>query len=317
MWAIIAIVLALVAFAVIASLTVRTVKEGSSKAVENTCRLSLAQANSYAVLGKQIVFSPRCKAQIFDLPRKGSKKKEAILKEMSDLIADCWWSHLEGTLHKNTLGKTVSWSNFCNVCYIFTISDLEGSDEFFADELETYMEKNVHTVNSESESCNLGGGFCVHKDATLKTKEECLAKDGFKYVEDFGTCQKKYGGSPGCCYSSSNCLNSGGSCETICSDDKASYNGWQCSGGKTCCVDKENYYNYVDYVQRAKGPGKIMMGVDKFYEDKEVYAISFLAKTENFFSVFDYSELSNTQTGINGIMITPYDKVKSNCSVEN
>jgi len=55
-----------------------------------------------------------------------------------------------------------------------------------------------------------------------------------------------------------------------------------CSSGNKCCVKKENHYNYLDYVQRSKGPGRVVFDgiLENFVEDEQVYAITFVANTD-------------------------------------
>ncbi len=361
--AVILIVLALAGFLIIGPLQANIVKKGESMYYEELCRSTLAQANEMAIAGSQPIFQHKCITRSVDLPlKKGNNDKQDIKKDIADLISKCWYSHLEGQISDDLLGWGW-WKNNCDVCYQFTITDLEDGkkdiDSFpLVEELEFLIDE-VKQVNAESDGCNLGGGFCTGH-SKIGSKEECEELEGFTYAEDFGTCRKKYGdANAGCCYSTYNCLNNGGDCidiEEECGEGQAHFSKWTCPRGKKCCVDKGNYYNYLDYVQKSKGPGKIIFdnSIDEFVEDKQVYTISFVANTDSLNSVFSASAavgaatamifvpgvgwtaaavyaagatgttvgtggLINEMVGddINYILVSPYQALEGQCNIQN
>ncbi len=280
---IVGLIIVLVSSIVVLNLEKTVLDKSQDNFNEEICRISMAEANNAAILGKQVLFKPKCKAQQKDIPFKGKEVKE-VQKNMADLISQCWYMNLEGALSRNALDLSL-WDNNCNVCYLTTITDLENNgkdiDRFPVTEQINFMVDQVKVVNAESDGCTLGGGFCVG-NSKFESEEDCLSTLGFKFNEKSNKCKTKYVTDNGCCFSGHTCLNNGGECSGSCGEGTAEYSTWGCSSGNKCCVKKENHYNYLDYVQRSKGPGRVVFDgiLENFVEDEQVYAITFVANTD-------------------------------------
>ncbi len=267
-----------------------------------TCRLSLAAVNSMGDAAKT-VFSPKCFMTSKTLPEDSKKNdKKEIQKEIAEMISKCWYSHLEGTITKDTLKRSL-WEDNCDVCYKFTITDLKQKydddgkkleDEKDIDKIEIidqiiYLMKELKDVKAESDDCYAGAGKCVTDYQYEKFKDDFLegVPDEYEYVEHKKS--PECGENLKCMQSRYSCYNKGGVCkdkpdgQTKCDPDYRAYDNWACPKSEGCCVKKENYYSYFDYVTRAKGAGKIVIDgkIEAFKEDKEVYAIAFVANTDS------------------------------------
>lgn len=279
------IIIAIISLVVIMSVNQMILKKTADKSSLDACRLSLAYVNNLDAGTKGLTGAKqRCVRQHVTLPQGKDSDKKAIQKEIADLMANCWYSHLEGKLD-SALGSTL-WDKNCDVCYTFTIDELKSGkndiDSFSLEEQFETLYGTVKKVNSDSDGCYLGGGKC------LKTKKECDDKSNidsyFTFKEDSNKCLDKMGSNEyGCCQSRYSCLNNGGSCTLgDCDDGSKKYDNWACPTQEpTCCVKSENYYNYMDYI--LTGPGSVIpQGDIKEFKKGELYAVSYVSNTKNF-----------------------------------
>lgn len=310
------LLLAVVGMLVITGLVVPLYAGVRDKSNQEACRLSLAYINSMSYVSKKVTSAtPNCKMDVVTLPLKGKgDSKEDIQRQIADLTSKCWYSHLEGSINKNLLGSNWWGDNNCDVCYRFTITDMKDDknkdlEKFPVLEELSFLVDEVKVVNAKSDSCYGDGGNC------MKTKDECLSDhqdlpDNYiKFNEDSSICKKDFSPSYGCCQSRYSCINKGGICQLSdldnldtsmsCENNMKHYSEWSCPTNRYCCVKEENYYSYLDYVQRSKGPGKIVFDpeIKDFYKDDEVYAVSFVTNTDSMF------KSSGTVVGILGVTV--------------
>ncbi len=230
---------------------------------------------------------------------------EGTMSEMAYSVARCWWQWLEGT-EPNIFEDKWPWEkNKCFVCYSFKIK--KGIEQFDSARFKKFLSDTQYIVKDTSDKCNVNdGGWCRIK---------CL--DDEKQIPSSRCEEEEVGGElkqTVCCNKNIECLNKGGICSNTCGADYKEYEGWSCKGseGEKCCIKRDDFLSYTDYVQRYMGEGTIIIkDIDKFVPLEETYAITFYSKTNNWLI-----DLFRDQSVIDSIRISKLNEVKNVCSVE-
>lgn len=196
-----------------------------------------------------------CKTHEIVIPEKDSfmayeMTKEDAIRNIADRIASCWNQFGEGLIARDVFGQA-DFESFskerCMVCFSFTIDNLPNGEKIDVNEIIEYMASNPYTVRgTDIDLC------------TKDNKENCVEK------------------------TDSMCVRKGGTCEEACDVAYSSpYNDWTCHGrNEQCCVNKEDFVSYTEYVYMYKGPGLFMFSEDiSFLERNTEYAISFVSDT--------------------------------------
>lgn len=232
-----------------------------------------------------------CKTYDLKLPenkykRKLGETKEAVLKNIADRIADCWWEFGEGKINENVFGQQLfgfTSKNRCFNCFTFSINEMKDAQEIPVEELYDYMASHPYTAIADDEPfCGFkegdfsGGGAGdewsdgkIHKDCIDKNLPECERKGGI-CAEDY------YIG------------------------EYTEFDSWSCPKKEKCFVNNENLLTYMEYIYYSGGKGLISAGDDlkKFTQD-ESYSIAFVSQTSDF----------GWQVAEIGALVFPYGKV--------
>ncbi len=239
---------------------------------EATCRLTLAAHESVKINTpvKDIPIVPRI-CPIIDVEADSPDKVYEYMARCKAMYGD----FLIEDVFKEGIPSKLN----CRPCFYVTTkkSDKfpkEGIDE---QKIVTEMANKVYKVESAYDDyCKDGGGFCVD------TEKECYDKDNhLNFDNENKECIKK--GKKGCCYSLGyGCLNKGGVCKEANPDEneyaKYSKPEWRCYSGTDCYINKENYYSYLDYIQKYRGEGGTVILTP--IKANEIYAIAYGSPTE-------------------------------------
>lgn len=213
-------------------------------------------------------------------------RKEAAKAQIAAMVAQCWKNWLSGIRDENGENEDVLATSYgdlgndkaCFVCNTFSLDKKTG--EIKREELSHYLAGTPYIINDPSDKCAAsGGGFCY---------DECPT--GFPRV-DLSSKKCKIGQK--CCLAADSrdeCVNKGGACredwqvDFAVEGDKiwARYNKWKCRKGN-CYVKQENFFSYVDYVQRSGGPGMIVFSksvIDNNLNPGFQYAVVFNEDTK-------------------------------------
>ena len=211
-----------------------------------------------------------------ELPSKEySQDQEGLKANIADLTAKCWNIYLEGR-EKNMFAKNWPFGNdACNICYTFSVK--KGIIPVTTPELELYLTETTYLAEDTSDKCavtNRGyeGGYCM---------DECNEE----YPKEKRSTKCKNQEKPICCTvenKKDECVNNGGACrDNFCNEDELAYlypKGWQCADkDKICCLNKDNVYSYMDYIQFYEGTGKVMYHTGIQFANPEQYAITLVS----------------------------------------
>ena len=225
-----------------------------------------------------------CKTIHKAIPSKGYQQTtDGAKKEMKDMTTNCWWQWLEGGT-AGMFGKSWPWSkNKCFVCYTYDIKKNRNVKSFSAEAFTDTLRSTAYIARDTSDKCNpAGGGYC--------TTGSCDPNKGWREVQSKpGICKKDRV----CCVARSvrdECVNKGGRCEIggCPSTYPAKYEDWSCGAGE-CCLEKENYFTTLDYIQFFNGQGRISIEGDietfnaQGTKGADTYAIAFVQENDDEF----------------------------------
>jgi len=231
------------------------------------------------------------------------QNKEGAKAEISDMTARCWWMWLEGA-ERNMFRGLPGGKEPCFNCYSFNIK--KGIDSFTGAELAQYMRDTAYKVKDASNNCAaIGGGFCADDCSKLSEGSQFSAKE---------VSSKKCEKPKKCCVSTKRndeCKNKGGFCvnlgDSTCKEKNSEYpiqyDGWRCAvSEESCCVKKEHYYSYFDYVQNYNdGKGAVLYTPEtEFKAQEETYAISLISPDPHFSWVGGAVTLGSLLVGAGG-----------------
>jgi len=207
------------------------------------------------------------------------KTKEGAELEIREMIKNCWYMWLEGSVY-NMFEKT-PWSSGCFTCYTFKIK--EGIEDVTFSSLEQSMNEPFF-VADKSDNCAGNGGFL--RTECEKDEKATQPKDEFKDTT-LKCCVKKD--------LENKCENKGGKCssEGAPKDFPNIYNEWQCpKNDQSCYVAEDSEYSYLRYIREYEARGGEIMFIapeegnkdikDVAYEPGKIYAISFVSPSEQF-----------------------------------
>ena len=271
-------------------------------------------------LSLDIRLSPNaCKsANIPDVPtRTYSQDTNGAMKNVAELMSRCWWMFLEGS-DPELLGKRGFFGSDkkakCIVCYQFTLQNGMG---FPSDNLPKFLSDTPYYVQDSSDKCSTSGGFC---------RSSCDDPNGiFTTSQASAKCAQKAKGST-CCIATNECENKGGRClDAGNTDFPQQYDLWACLEGKKCFVKRENFFTYVDYIQRTQGAGYIFMdsGIEQFSSGNQGYSIAYVSSIEEGLMKSSFKRMVDEYVvnlyedyHLNGIMIGRKEAVEKYCFVQ-
>jgi len=211
--------------------------------------------------------------------------KAGAMEEMRSLVAKCWWMFLEGA-EKNMFAKDWPFgTDPCFTCYNFQIKNSKDIGEISFGEFEQSLMSTAYIANMDSslnDCAPIGGGLCT------KNFDGSRCTDQAHPELTTVVASNKCGKDEKCCISSKSneCINMGGKCipsgETCKSDPiyKNQYDKWTCRTG-TCCVKNDNFFSYIDYVQKYRGDGALLYEDKLVFKPGEMYAITFISPRPN------------------------------------
>ena len=267
----------------------------------------------------EIDFVPQvCKTIDKDIPEgRYSQNTLGVQQNMRDLTAKCWKQWLEGRFSEILSGVGFFESDEktkCSICYTFNIKKSRNIDPFKAEDFDATLDTTVYFAEDSSDKCApsitaYGGGNCM---------ESC---DGENLVEKKSNkCTKP--GKTKCCVDSlekNECVNKGGNCAPGCQENEVAYiypKGWQCANKEEiCCVKKDNYYSYRDYIQKYGGPGYFATPSGLIFDSEETYAITYASDvSDSFWTASIGRQLIGGEVA--RILITPLNDVSNNCFIQ-
>lgn len=279
----------IVAFLVI-FLVVDVIKiEGEGRTAEELCRMSIVAREKTGVKVDIKVAKPEVEVAPLLCSTAKSEDvkdmtKEEVKKYIAEKIARCWYRYQEGNVLDVFEGY--GFKNECRVCQPFNVKKWKGyieGDKITNEELVVFMYSNIYKVKEEGNNCKNFGGTCMSDEGCNKKIE---GKRYFKKDED--TKCKKEAEKKICCYSPYDCLNKGGICEVEKPGEKyLEYKNWDCPYGQ-CWIKDENYYSYLDYIQKYGGLGRLLILTDDIHPG-ESYAVSFGSPTDGKGVVFSWA----------------------------
>jgi len=222
-----------------------------------------------------------CKVIDRTIPSSGyPQTTEGVKQEIMYMTARCWWMWLEGLQpdmfkDKNPVGK-----DKCFICYTFKIKKGKSIKELKGIDLAREMALTTYKARDTSDLCAAnGGGHCIHENQVDEDRRTCSPSDDkYKEFTQMVISDKCKDKDTRCCIKKAyECENKGGRCtsDEDCPTDYYDYASWGCRRGR-CCVQKDNMYSYVDYIQGYKGEGLFMMSDDLNFKPKEeTYAVVF------------------------------------------
>jgi hypothetical protein len=231
--------------------------------------------------GPNLQLSPLlCKTIDKDAPEdKYDKTKEGIKQNFGDLIARCWWQFGEGLVQgMNVFGEKgwVAPKDKCFVCYTVHVSKSKGfgtGNYISKADLERWLSITPYRVG---------------------IKEDSLTDEGTEELKE------------------PQCERNGGKCKQFCTGDEIIHNEWKCPAYNACCVGKELFVTYLDYIQSYGGIGRIMIEDNLKIKPLETYAITIAFDTpRNWF--WDWQWDSGQ---INRIIVSKLKTVQDHCVIQ-
>ncbi len=218
-----------------------------------------------------------CKKHDLIIPEKDSvagyeMTKEDAMLNIAERTADCWNEFGEGMIDMDLFGESVFGNDRCFTCFSFSLGNLAQGETITLEELTEFMGKNPYKVRSADLD------YCSD--------------------EVQGECVKK---------TESLCVRKGGVCEEGCDiSTKAEYSKWSCHGKKEkCCVKRENFISYMEYVYMYKGPGMILFdNTMDVLETNTEYSISFVSDTSKTTAGTVAWGTAITGTAITGVLVS-------------
>jgi len=261
----IAIILVLVSFFVIALVVKHALKKADDSAQEAMCRASVAFIDKInreggmkgKIASSNIPFLCFTNNKIIK-----PYSDEDLKKQISDLMERCWWMFGEGLIRKPFKTGSVI-RNDCFVCYTLSIRETRNFKEGIeSTELLNYMYETPYKVKRTDKEFDCynkidddGNGQCDLKGCNgMKPDENCIK------IKDAYECEKK-----------------GGVCKEECGKDEKIFNEWQCKRGEKCCVNEENTLSYLSNIYNNGG---VVLILTKDIKPGETYAISFGAPSK-------------------------------------
>lgn len=182
------------------------------------------------------------------LKKYNNAKETAAYAEVGDMLKNCWYMWLEGSDERVFPDPFWEWGRQgCFVCYTFRVSD--DVDSFTYQELLRLHKKRPYFAEDSSDKCAGGrGGYLAYEH--WGSLDRCPEGSGWVEVDSKMADDK----GDKCCVREDildECTNKGGKCLGKDEDDEGYqilYSGWSCPVGKTCYVEEENYYTYIEYI---------------------------------------------------------------------
>ena len=205
-----------------------------------------------------------CKTHELEMPEKNdyrafTRDKGGVERNIAERIADCWWEFGEGTINKNVFGENtflVGMDGF--FCFDFTINNLD--EPISAEEMYDYLLDSPYKVKGEDRP------YCSEIDVYENENGELPADKKNCIKDDAPECEQK-----------------GGSCESRGCDIsfQEKYSKWGCKNDFDCCVKKDSFVTYSEYIHTYNGPGRILFHPDltEFKQDEE-YSIVYIIKAD-------------------------------------
>jgi len=294
---IVAILLVILGFFLLASLIHQYFSKAEGKTAEAICKGSVVARETVRLnLGvAQLKTVPLlCYSEDISITPTGrtdAEQRDSVMRQVANKMVSCWQMFGEGSV-PNIFKDTQAGDNKCSVCYTFDIKkgskingDINGTDFL------KFWDSTVYNVESDSEECMNSGGFCIADTDKDKNEIQTASKSntGWKLDKFNSVCKDKYKDSnnaedrlrTGCYYNSYPCLNNGGACEASCSDGKSPLPSdyWSCpsEGGKSnvCCVPTGKYFTYHNYIQFHGSKGLSFISTDLKGGSLDRYAIAF------------------------------------------
>lgn len=278
-----ALFIAIVGFLVIWMVIDVMKTEAEEKTAEELCRLSIATREYTEIQAAKGLVEKKIAPLI--CPTAESEdvkdmKKEEVKEYLAYKIARCWYKYQEGNVEDVFEGTT--FKNECQVCHPLNIKkwkDYKEGDKITNEELIVFMYSNIYKEIEDNDNCKMFGGYCRESCEILSEEK------GYEFKTDKDTKCKK--DDKVCCYSPYECWNKGG----VCSFDKPGekylkYDKWDCNEG-TCWIKDENYYSYLDYIQRYGGEGRLIILTEDIHPGKS-YATSFGSPTKGKGVIFSW-----------------------------
>ncbi|PIN70036.1 hypothetical protein COV93_03145 [Candidatus Woesearchaeota archaeon CG11_big_fil_rev_8_21_14_0_20_43_8] len=259
---------------------------GSSLSDELSCRGTVGWRGTYSQQGtvtKTVLPNPPllCKQQHLTLPldKTASDPNKALMKDISDKMARCWWQFGEGLVDNPFLQSAFS-EQQCFQCYSLSIDNdkIGVKEKVTGDDLIKYMNENSYIPYFTGDSCHNGAGHCSNDASCSSVKNYGLSP----WISEKTTkCENK---GDYCCYKKTACENHDGYCQVsagVCPSGYREVTDYSCSSKEKCCIPKEKVDTYFDYIQFAKGQGAVMLKKSLVIDPKETYAIAFMGSKDN------------------------------------
>lgn len=269
--------LAIVGFLVISTLIGVSKLKAEEKTSDELCRLSIAarektgiEVDKYGVEVVDVELAPLlCKTEEAE-DIGNDLTKEEVKKYVAENIARCWYKYYEGAV-KGVKGST--FTTKCQICQPFNVKKWKDyNGPITSEDLIVFMHSNIYKVEEDTDNCKLFGGKCM---TSAECNEKINENEYFKKDDDT-KCSKDE--EKICCYSAYDCLNKGGVCSSEKPNEKYLEYNWKCPNGK-CWIKDENYYSYLEYIQRYNGAGVVSILIPDIHPG-EGYAISFASPTD-------------------------------------
>lgn len=291
------ILLVILSFIIISQTTSYAASKADDPSAELLCRSSVAAREK-----TRIDFGPinwkvspfLCRTLKEEFPKKKGGSSEDVKLDFAKKAERCWWMFGEGTV-KSLFDGEPGGKNECFVCYTVKTDQWSGEKkEIKSDELLSFFVNTPKVVEDSSDNCKNNQGFCIDgtDSSSCKTYLETLRKGDIDAAtlsveKDNPACKEKYvatiekKGFTNCCYSNNfcegqggSCINTDQSCDSLEQGKYVQYLSWSCPASKKCCVKKENYETYLDYIQSAGGGQGNLIITDNI-KPNEFYAITF------------------------------------------
>ncbi|MCK4589213.1 MAG: hypothetical protein KAT77_02135 [Nanoarchaeota archaeon] len=263
------IVIVIITFSLLAGMFGWFAKESKGKAAEDFCFITNAVnvgilPQKARTLGVELKGCQTIDKQ--DIPfdefrsSKYIDRKEGAKAQIAAMIAQCWKNWLEGIRDEDgenedvfaTSYKDTGFDKECFVCNTFSLDKKTGM--IGRGELSRYLAGTPYIIHDPSDKCDSGGGGYCHDICPEDFPREIRSK--------------KCTLGQRCCVATDTrdeCKNKGGRCEEAWFSQLEpegekfwiKYDKWSCRKG-SCYIKQENFFSYVDYVQRSKGPGMIV-----------------------------------------------------------
>jgi hypothetical protein len=195
--------------------------------------------------------------------KKYEKMDDAVIKNIADRIADCYWEFGEGAVAENVFNMNMWWGdNKCFVCFTFSIDEDKAYDSRVdVEQLYDFMAGTPYTVAAVDKP------FCSQLEEEYK--EQGMDPDTIN---------------PNDCMDDDapECIRKGGYCFPY-STSLYEYPEWSCDRGNKCYVEQEKLVSYFDYIYYNKGEGAVVIEKElaEFTPD-QTYAIAFVSQTGDF-----------------------------------